>query len=342
MGEPTTWPIGAGAGRKQVRVLFTCAGRRVELIQAFQRAADRLGLKLIMHTADVERFAAAACMATKAHRVPAVASADYIPSVRRIAKREKIDLVIPLIDHELPKLAAMRDTFRRFGCCVIISSEQVVRICRDKIFTFNFLTEHGIDTPKTWRGGEVLKRRRHQFPYFLKPRKGSASKGNYVLRNRQDLDALAPHVPDAIVQEYVNGVEHTLDVYTGFDGRPRCVVPRERVEVRGGEVTKARTVNHAGIIDTGVRVAEALAECMGLVTIQLFLTRRGRICVIEVNPRFGGGVPLAIRAGADFPKWLLMEWQGRRPRIRLDHFKEDLLMMRYHQSFFQTDAPSRS
>jgi carbamoyl-phosphate synthase large subunit len=342
MAEQATWPIGAGAGRKRVRVLFTCAGRRVELIQAFQRAADRLRLKLLVHTADVEQFAAAACMANKAHRVPPVASADYIPSLRRIAKREEIDLVIPLIDNELPKLAAARDTFSRFGCCALISSHRVVRICRDKISTFDFLTRHGIDTPETWRARDVLKRRRHQFPYFLKPRKGSASKGNYVLRNRQDLEALAPHVPDAIVQEYVNGVEHTLDVYTGFDGQPRCVVPRERVEVRGGEVTKARTVNHGGIIDVGLRVVEALAECMGLVTIQLFLTRRGRICVIEVNPRFGGGVPLAIQAGADFPKWLLTEWQGRRPRIRIDHFRDDLLMLRYHQSFFQTDASSRS
>ena len=322
--------------------MFTCAGRRVELIAAFQRAAARLGLRLMVHTADVERFAAAACTANKAHRVPAVTSADYVPALLRIARREKIDLVIPLIDTELYKLAVARDKFSRFGCCAIISSPDVVRICRDKVSTFDFLTGHGIDTPQTWRGREVLNRRRHQFPYFLKPRKGSASKGNYVLHNRQDLEALVPHVPDAIIQEYVNGVEHTLDVYTGFDGRPRCVVPRERVEVRGGEVTKARTVNHAGIIDTGVRVVEALAECMGLVTIQLFLTRRGRIAVIEVNPRFGGGVPLAIQAGADFPKWLLMEWQGRRPRIRLDHFRDDLLMMRYHQSFFQTEASSRS
>ena len=32
--------------------------------------------------------------------------------------------------------------------------------------------------------------------------------------------------------------------------------------------------------------------------------------VIEVNPRFGGGVPLSICAGADFPGWLLDELRG--------------------------------
>jgi carbamoyl-phosphate synthase large subunit len=342
MAHSATWPIGAGAGRKKVRILFTCAGRRVELIQAFQRAAAKLGLRLSVHTADVERFAAAACMANKAHHVPPVASVGYVPALLKIAERERIDLLIPLIDDELPKLAAARQRFTRSGCCALISSPGVVSICRDKIATFDFLTENGIDTPQTWRASDVLKRRRHGFPYFLKPRKGSASKGNFVLHNRQDLQALAPHVPDAIIQEFIDGVEYTLDVYTGYDGRPRCVVPRERVEVRGGEVTKSRTAKHDAIVTTGVRVVEALAGCIGLITIQLFLTKSGRIAVIEVNPRFGGGVPLAIRAGADFPKWFLMEWLGRRPRIRLQHFSDDLLMMRYHQSFFQTNASRRS
>ena len=106
-------------------------------------------------------------------------------------------------------------------------------------------------------------------------------------------------------------------------------------------MTRARTVRHDGIIEVGVRVVEALAECIGLITIQLILTRDGRIRVIEVNPRFGGGVPLAIHAGANFPKWLLAEWLGRRPRIRLVHFRDGVMMLRYHQSFFTDDIACR-
>lgn len=243
-------------------------------------------------------------------------------------------MLIPLIDMELVKLAEAREEFVRLCCAALISSPAVVRICRDKLQTYRFLTAHGIDTPATWTPRDALNRRHHHFPYFLKPRRGSASKGSFVVRNREDLGALVPRVPEAIIQEFVPGVEHTLDVYAGFDGRPRCVVPRQRIEVRGGEVTKARTVRHAGIIQMGVRVVEALAECVGLITIQLILTPQGRIRVIEVNPRFGGGVPLAIHAGADFPKWLLQEWLGRQPRIRLDQFREDEIMLRFHQSFF--------
>ncbi len=335
MRNGTTCLWGAGAGRKRAAILFTCAGRRVELIQAFARAAKALKLDASIQVADAEPAFAAACVADRVHRVPRIETDDYVPTLLDIARRQRIDLLVPLLDIELVALSEARERFAKQGCGVIISSPDVVRTCRDKLLTYEFLTRHQIDTPQTWTPEQILHRNGHEYPYFLKPRYGSASKGNWVLRNQDDLEAFVPRVPDAIIQEFVPGVEHTLDVYTGYDGAPRCVVPRERIEVRGGEVTKARTVKHAGIMETGVRVAQALGDCMGLITIQLILTPQGRIRVIEINPRFGGGVPLAIHAGADFPRWLLMEWLGRRPRIRLDHFRKNVLMLRYHQSFFK-------
>ena len=327
----------AGASRtKSVRLLFTCAGRRVELINAFRAAAKALSLKPVIHTADADPLPAAACVADHAHHVPPARSSTYVAALLRLVEREKIDLLIPLIDDELLLLARARQRFAALNCTAMISSPYVVEICRDKLATFEFLRSQGIDTPDTWRVAEVLNRARHQFPYFLKPRRGSASKGNFILKNKAELKALAPLVQEGIIQEFIDGVEHTLDVYTGFDGKPRCVVPRRRIEVRGGEVVTAQTVNDKAIIDTGVWVAEAFAECVGLVTIQLIRTSEGRISVIEINPRFGGGAPLGIKAGADSPRWILSEWMGKSPRIRINHFKPDMVMLRYHDAFFRT------
>jgi carbamoyl-phosphate synthase large subunit len=176
----------------------------------------------------------------------------------------------------------------------------------------------------------------------MKPRRGSASKGNYEITNRDELRVLGRRVPQAIVQEFVRGVEHTLDVYCGLDGVPRCAVPRRRLEVRGGEVVKAVVVKDAAMIDVGCRVAEALGECMGVVTIQLIQTPHGELRVIEINPRFGGGVPLAIQAGADFPKWLLQSAIGKTPRIRRDGFRDGESMLRYDDSVFVHRNGSRS
>lgn len=325
---------GVGRGRRQVRILFTCAGRRIELMQAFRKAARSLGVAAELHATDTDPFFAAGCFADRAHQVPRADSSGYVNSLLKVVERYKIDLLVPLLDVELLALAKARGRFDRIGCGVLISSPKVVEICRNKINTYEFLKDHGIDTPCTWRLDEVLSFKKQQFPYFLKPVAGSASKGNYIIRNRQELGSPLLKVDDPIVQEFVDGTEYTLDVYTGFDGVPRSVVPRRRLEVRGGEVTTACTYKHERIMETGLRVAAALKECVGLVTVQLIHAPDERIKVIEINPRFGGGVPLGIRAGANFPKWLLAEWLGHRPRIRLGDFRDGLIMLRYHQAYF--------
>jgi carbamoyl-phosphate synthase large subunit len=61
----------------------------------------------------------------------------------------------------------------------------------------------------------------------------------------------------------------------------------------------------------------------------LFLTDDNRVKFIEINPRFGGGAPLSIKAGANFPKWILQELSDKKTNIRSDGFEDDLIMLRY-------------
>ena len=317
-----------------IRVLFTCVGRRVELLEAFRAAAVRLRCNIELHGADATRLSPAMHHVDKTHIVPTIASGRYIDALVRIVRARRIDVLIPLIDSELAVLSESADRFEKLGCRALVSGESVIRICGDKLATYDMLRDAGIDTPKTWRWSEVVKRKRHRFPYFLKPNAGSAAVGNYIIRNADELKTLGRRVRDPIVQEFVDGIEHTLDVYTGFDGKPRCVVPRRRLEVRSGEVSKAVVVKDPAVMAVGRRVVETLADCQGVVTVQCMVTGSWRIRVIEINPRFGGGVPLAIRAGADFPRWILAELLGRKPRINPNGFRDNMVMLRYDESVF--------
>ncbi len=329
---------GSAPTGKRLRVLFTCVGRRVELLNAFRRSGERLGVRLEVHGADAARLSPAMRHVDKAHVVPPILGGGYIEALLDIVRRVRIDLLIPLIDMELPLVAGAVDRFAERGCCALISSESVIRTCGDKIATSRALIAGGIDTPATWTWSEAVKRKRHRFPYFLKPRAGSAAMGNYVVRNRDELSALGKRVPEPIVQEYVEGAEYTLDVYTGFDGIPRCIVPRKRLEVRGGEVSKGLIVKDKRIMAIGSRVARVLGECRGVITVQCIMRPDRRIRVIEINPRFGGGVPLAINAGADFPRWILTELLGRKPRINPTGFRDDIAMLRFDDSVFVRNA----
>lgn len=320
--------------RPRLNVLFTCVGRRVELLQAFRKAADEHGVALTVVGADKSELAPALHLCDRAVVTPEVLAPSYVPALLNAARDEHIDLLIPLIDHELLVIAGARERFSEMGCNALISDVPVVETCRDKLKTFACLTEHDIETPRTWAVADAPAAEARRYPYFMKPRRGSASLGNYKIHNDAELETFGRLVKEPIIQEFVEGIEHTLDVYTGFDGRPRCVVPRRRLEVRWGEVSKGQVIKDPRLIETGCRVVEALGGCRGVVTIQCIVTPDGRIRVIEINPRFGGGAPLSMLAGADLAGWIIDERLGRRPRIRMDGYRDGVRMLRYDQSVF--------
>jgi len=236
---------------------------------------------------------------------------------------------VPTIDTNLLTLAETKGRFAKLGCYVLVSELDVVRICQDKRKAYHFMKKNGFDTPITMSVREALAKRSLDWPILLKPWDGSASRGVTVVNNRQELLVFSGRTPNCIVQEFVEGVEYTCDVYIDFDMKVRCVVPRKRIEVRAGEVSKGQVVKNEAIMNHVAEFAKALKAGPGVITIQCFLQPDGKIVFTDINPRFGGGVPLAIKAGANFPRWILEELTGRKPKIKFDGFKDNLIMLRY-------------
>ena len=56
--------------------------------------------------------------------------------------------------------------------------------------------------------------------------------------------------------------------------------------------------------------------------------------VFEINPRFSGGIPLTIAAGADFPRMVAELTLGRRVDAAIGVFRHDLWMTSYESSLF--------
>ena len=313
-------------------MLFTCIGRRVSLLHAFRRAARRLRQPFRFYGTDTSPLSPALQSCDEGFLVKPVTHARYIGQLLSIVRRYGVRLLVPTVDLDLRLLAEHKPRFERLGCRVLVSDPQVIDVCQDKRRTCAFLQRHGFETPLTRSARSALaadRRGELAWPCFLKPWDGHAGKGSTIVRDRQELLFYAKRVPNAICQEYVEGTEYTCDVYVDFERRVRCVVPRERLEVRSGEVSKARVVKDPRMMAEAARLIERLGAGPGVVTLQLIQTRAGRLEIIEVNPRFGGGVPLSIRAGADFPKWILQELAGKRPRIGFDAFQDGLVMLRY-------------
>ncbi len=315
-------------------VLFTCVGRRVELLQAFRAAAERLSIGLRLVGVDHDPSAPALACVDEPVLVPPVGEAAYLPTLLSVVRRTEADALIPTTDNDLLLISSARDELQAAGCQPLIADPQVIRICRDKLETYRFLRQAGIDTPRSYTAAEV-QALRPPLPLFSKPLTGSASQRVNIIRDQLDLDYFLRRYDDLIIQEFVEGQEYTLDVYVGLDGVPRCVVPRARWQVRGGEVCKGVVVKDQAIMAAGKHVVETLGPSLrGLATLQCIKTSDGRVRFIEINPRFGGGAPLSIAAGADFPAWIMQELCGEQPAIAFDGFAHGMCMLRYDWSVF--------
>ena len=310
-------------------VLFTCIGRRVSLLKSFQTAAKQLKINALFFGTDTTQLSSAMQLCDKKFIVKPTTHRNYIKQVLDIVKSNNVKLLVPTVDLDLKLLARNKTKFAALGCCVLVSNEEVVDICQDKRKTYQFLTKNGFDTPVTMSAKAALAKKKLNWPCFLKPWDGYAARGNVVVNNRKELAFFVKKVPNCICQEFIKGDEYTCDVYVDFDMKIQCVVPRKRIEVRAGEVSKGQVIKNKKIMAEAKRLIEILQAGPGVITLQLFLTEDGRMKFIEVNPRFGGGVPLSVKAGANFPKWLLLEMLGKKPNIKFDGFKDGLAMLRY-------------
>ena len=117
-----------------INVLILSAGRRVELIRCFKRAADMLDISGSVVAVDCSPTAPALYFADKYRLVPRIDSGRYVDAVIDVCKEEHISLVVPTIDTELLLLAENKERIEsESGAKLLISDISVIRICRNKI-----------------------------------------------------------------------------------------------------------------------------------------------------------------------------------------------------------------
>ena len=321
--------------KPHLTVLLSSAGRRVELLNCFREDARELGLSLSVLAVDCDPAMSAACRAADASAaVPRCTEAAFIPRLREICAAEKVDLVVPTIDTELLPLAAARAAFESAGTRVAVSDLETVALARDKLRTAAFLRQHGISSPASMPMSGLLDHPGAlRYPVILKRVDGSSSLGMHEAASGEEVRRLRLDPLGYLAQEKWTGREYTVNLFFDCSGRCRAAVPHWRCEVRAGEVSKGVTTRHPLLADFAARLAMALPGARGALCFQAIVTGDGRGVVFEINARFGGGYPLAHRAGARFSRWLLEEAAGL-PVSAHDDWQEGLAMLRYDAAVF--------
>jgi carbamoyl-phosphate synthase large subunit len=326
-------PSGGTSQRREVRLLLTSAGRRVELLGCFRSAAADLGLDLTVFACDRLPDWSSACRAADgAFTVPPVSDPDYVPALLDLCRRHGITIVVPTIDPELLSLGEARAAFRTLGVEVIVSDPDVLRIAFDKQATSDLLRRHGIDAPRSASPPEVLDAVDDwSWPLLAKPRHGSAGRAVQIVSNPAELNQISFNEP-FVVQELLGGAEYTVNVFIDRDGCLRCAVPHRRVQTRAGEVEKGITQRLPELGEAAAKIVACLPGARGPLCFQAFVDG-ARCSVFEINARFGGGYPLAHRSGAQFTRWLL-EQVVDAPSSAGDQWREGVMMLRYDAAMF--------
>lgn len=293
-----------------MKVLFVAAGRRVSLAQRFIQH----GFDVYSYEVEVE------CpIASVAQIIEGKRWSD--PNIRQhivdVIDDIKPDLVLPLADHATPILSSI--TYKG----IVTGSGRTNSICLDKK-KFESVLLHKDFYPTVVPGEPVI----------LKPIQGANSKGIKKVSYEEYL--ADPMNQTHIAQKCVDGFEISVDAYFNKFSKMIDGVPRKRVEVQGGEVSRSITMSRDSynVLELTRQVGEQIGV-VGPTCTQFIVDKNGKPYIMEVNARFGGGVILSLEAGFDQIQLLKEEWVEKKPCLPQEHeWKVGQAMTRYFQEYF--------
>lgn len=228
--------------------------------------------------------------------VPRADSPAFLPAVRELVRRERIDLVIPTVQEELPLFAGAAALL---GARVVTSPIEGVWRAQDKLLTMWALEGAGASVPSylaledagpvlpgrgpaRWTGG---------FPLVVKPRTSRGGRGVRVIDTPEEWAAQPAAEPGQIVQGFADGAEYAVQLFVPARG-PVTAVVLEKTALKEGRVGNAAGVRRAqDAQDRDVaQVAIDAARALGLVgplDVDVRRDATGTPLVLEVNARFG-------------------------------------------------------
>lgn len=304
---------------KKLNILMLGGARRVSMAQQLKESGNRIGLEIGIVSYELSAEVPIACMGEV---VTGLKWSDpgVVDDITRIAQEKEIGIILPFVDGAIEVASRCREKLP--DVFIPVSDFDTSRIMFDKIEAAKAFDAAGLPIPATYTALTA------QMPAIAKPRHGSASRGIKVFHNIEDLMQLS-NMSDYLIQEYISHrEEYTVDCYISTAGEILCTVPRLRIEVMGGEVTRTATCRIEKIQQMSRKAIEAL-NLRGPVTLQfLHDLDSDRYMLMEVNPRLGGGVICSISAGAPISDYIIAE-ALKIPVAPCDDWIDHVVMTRY-------------
>ena len=271
---------------------------------------------------DSTSLSAGFFMADVSEILPEADAHYYVKRLFEIVKKHNVGILLPTSGYDIYPYSANREALAKIGATAVVSDRETLEVCRDKILTYNTMSGK-YELPFTTADASKVK----SFPVIAKPRYGKGSRDIIKINNEEDLNYVASNFGNTIFQEFLPGVEYTVDVLCDMSKKPVLAVPRIRLQTKAGISTKGRIVRDAELETTCMNIAHDVG-IRGPCCIQMKESSEGQLRLIEINSRLGGGTIFSTLAGANFPKMIIDLVEGievKPPRI------SEITVVRYYE-----------
>lgn len=306
---------------KTLRVLFVGGAKRYSAAEKLIQAGKELDLVVEIYAYEMGFGLPIADIVTviqgKKFSAP-----EILNHLERTLREFAIDIALPYHDRAVPLLAALSHV-----AFVPTCSSDRVQTFGSKIQSAEFFRQQAIPLPAYSA----------QVPAIAKPDLGSASQGLLRFTEQAQLDAflVSPERSYYEVQDLVSGPEYSVDGYIALNSDFRHFAVRQRLEILGGEAVRSQTVDIPQVEALCRRISE-ISGVRGAITLQfIFDNRNGSYGVMEVNPRFGGGMLTSWGAGVPWFHILLRDFLGL-PQPPACHRTGVLMVRSFREHFFDT------
>ncbi|NLX99324.1 MAG: ATP-grasp domain-containing protein [Rhodopirellula sp.] len=313
----------------KANVLVTCGGKWVgtvlQLKQALREVPPLRHGRL--YVADQAAMTPAGQFAEGSFVVPPISHPGYIDALWEVCRRERVRVLLPLIDIDQVRLAPHKDRFAEAGTTLVSPPADLVEMLFDKTRFHRLAVAAGLPVPRRITPEELDSA---DYPLFYKPIRGYGGIGAGRCDSPADARRVCASRRDLIFQEFVSAPELSIDCYISPDGIPTVRVPRIRDKVLGGEVMQSHTVRPPEVNALAIRTLEVLARrgVHGPVTVQAFATDEPLL--LEVNPRLGSGNVLSnVATGGRLHRSVLAGACGLPVTGDPDDYRDGLYLYRY-------------
>ncbi len=320
--------------KKNINILITAIGcnMAISVIKAL-RLSKRYKYKIV--GADIHRSfeVGGSSLCDRHYKILPAKNKAYIGNLIKICKKEKIKVLIPILDEEVEKISLNKNIFESRGIKTCASSHNTVLACNDKYKTYQVLKEKGVEVPRV----DLAKRSARlvvglQYPIFIKPRKGASSRDCFRANNRDEAKIFFKRIKDPVVQPYLTGQHCVIDVVNDLSGKNLVSIPRYEFSAKAGIGVKAKIVRDISLIKYGKLISESL-NIKGAANIELF-KKNNQIKLIEINPRFSAGTILSAISGVNMPEITIDLFRGKKIDAKRLKWKAGYYMSRYWQEVF--------